>query len=309
MALQTTLGVIEDSRAGIILAHEHVFVDLRTPDVFGHGIAETADVVRAMAPELEKARAAGVGIIVEASCVGVGRRADILKAVSRAAEFPLLAPTGVYREPWVPDWVHRASAEALSEWMWRELEEGIEGCSVRAGWIKLSAGDEGLTACETKILRAAARAARQTGVVIGSHTIRGRVVMDQLRILEEEGLDPGRFIWIHTQAEPDRSLHREAANRGAWIEYDDIGSGSDTARVELVLRALEAGLAGRLLLSQDRGWYDPSKPHGGEQKPYAYLVETFLPMLARAGVDRPTIDGLVRRNPASAFASSVYSGR
>jgi hypothetical protein len=55
---------------------------------------------------------------------------------------------------------------------------------VQAGWIKLSAGDDGLTPTETKILRAAARAAKATGSVIGSHTIGGLVVRDQLDILD-----------------------------------------------------------------------------------------------------------------------------
>ena len=86
---------------------------------------------------------------------------------------------------------------------------------MRAAWIKLSAGDDGLTPIETKILRAAARASKETGAIIGSHTIRGRVVRDQLDILEEAGGNVERFIWIHTQAEPDFSLHLEVAQRGA----------------------------------------------------------------------------------------------
>ena len=60
---------------------------------------------------------------------------------------------------------------------------------MRAAFIKLSAGDDGLTPLETRILRAAARAARPTGAVIASHTIRGRVVADQLEILASLGHD------------------------------------------------------------------------------------------------------------------------
>jgi phosphotriesterase-related protein len=74
------------------------------------------------------------------------------------------------------------------------------------------------------VLRAAAAAGLATNAVIGSHTIRGRVVRDQLKIIEEVGYSPERFIWIHTQAEPDFDLHVEIARRGAWIEYDAIGS-------------------------------------------------------------------------------------
>jgi phosphotriesterase-related protein len=301
--LITTLGRLTGEAAGIILPHEHVFVDLRTPDHPEHGRARTDEVVEVMTPELQRARAAGIGAIVEASTVGVGRRADVLRAVSEAAHLALVVPTGVYREPWIPAWVHRASEDELFIWMRGELDGQIEASGISAGWIKLSAGDEGLTDCEAKVLRAAGRAAKETGAVIGSHTIRGRVVRDQLRILESIGLDPAQFIWIHTQAENDFALHREAARHGAWLEYDGIGSpGSDASYAGIVLKALEAGLARQILLSQDRGQYDPAQPRGGEQKAYTYLTDEFLPKLRAAGVDEKIVSQLIRANPFAAFS-------
>lgn len=301
--LHTSLGLLDAATAGVILPHEHVFVDLRTPDHPDHARAHTDEVVEVMTPALQSARAAGIGAIVEASTLGVGRRADILEAVSRATGLPLLVPTGVYREPWIPSWVHDAGVDTLYQWMRKELLEQIEGSGIRAGWIKLSAGDEGLTACERKVLHAAARAALETGAVIGSHTIQGGVVLDQLAIIEESGLAADRFIWIHTQAEQDRGLHREVGRRGAWLEYDAIGNpDTDEMFVGLVSEAIEAGLDGQVLLSHDRGWYDPAKPRGGELKPYTYLVETFLPRLAAAGVGQDIADRLTKANPFAAFS-------
>jgi phosphotriesterase-related protein len=302
--IMTTLGPMGADELALVLPHEHVFVDLRTWDQPGYGEAEPADVVAVMRPELERARSAGVSAIVEASTLGVGRRADIELAVSEAAGFPLVVPTGIYREPWVPPWGHDASEDELHEWMVRELSDEIAGTGVQAGWIKLSAGDDGLTACETKILRAAARAAKATGSVIGSHTIKGRVVRDQLDILDSAGVTPDRFIWIHTQAEPDVDLHLEVARRGSWIEYDAIGSDDldDAFFVERIERALDADLGGRLLLSQDRGAYDPAQPGGGTPRPYTYLSERFLPALRSAGLDEVEITRLTQHNPFEAFA-------
>lgn len=192
-SISTTLGPKEADELGFILPHEHVFVDLRTWDTPGYAEAETDEVIQLMAPELDRAKAAGVTAIVECSTVGVGRRADIDRAVSQASDLPVVVPTGVYREPWVPDWVHKASEAHLVDWMLGELQGEIEESSVQAGWIKLSAGDDGLTATETKILRAAAAAGRETNAVIGSHTIRGWVVRDQLDIIEEIGYSPERL--------------------------------------------------------------------------------------------------------------------
>ncbi len=300
--LHTTLGPYQRHQLGLILPHEHVFVDLRTPDQPGYAEADMDDVVRLMAPQIEAIKAQGVAALVECSTGGVGLRVDIDLAVSRATGLPIVVPTGNYREPWIPDWVREASADELERWMVRELTQGVGETGVVAGWIKISAGDDGITPIESRILRAAARASAQTGAIIGSHTIKGRVVLDQLDIIEAEGGAASRFISIHTQAEPDFGLHKEVFARGAWLEFDHIGREPDAEIVALVLRALEAGRGERLLLSHDRGWYDPAQPGGGTPLPYTHLVDSFLPALRAAGVDEPTITRLTHDNPFDAFA-------
>jgi len=303
--IPTTLGSRNSTELGAILPHEHIFVDLRTWDSPGYAQADTQDVVRLMAPELTRAKEAGVTAIVECSTVGVGRRADILQAVSESAGLPVVVPTGVYREPWIPDWVHTANEGYLADWMLSELQGEIKDSRVRAGWIKLSAGDEGITDCERKILRAAATAGQATDAVIGSHTFNGRVAREQLDIIETMGYTPERFIWIHTQAEPDFELHLEMARRGCWLEYDAIGNTewhNDEYYLEHIQRLLDADLGNQLLLSHDRGWYDPALPGGGAPKPYTYLTDQFLPKLRAGGVDEIALRQLTHENPFRAFA-------
>jgi phosphotriesterase-related protein len=301
--LITTLGSRSADQLGMILPHEHVFVDLRTPDTPGYAEADTADVIRLMAPEIERARAVGISAIVDCAPVGVGRRADILRAVSEATGMPLVVPTGIYREPWVPAWAYSATEAELSAWMLRELTEQIEQSGIQAAWIKLSAGDDGITEVEAKILRAAARAALATGAVIGSHTIRGRVVQQQLDIIETAGYTASRFIWIHASYEPDRQINLNVARRGAWIEYDWIGDpNDDDFYLERIEEILHAGFATQLLISHDRGWYDPAQPGGGTPKPYTYICEHFLPKLRARGVDDATIEQIMRHNPFRAYA-------
>ncbi len=264
--LMTTLGPKTTTEMGRILPHEHIFVEFRTPDHPEHGVADIAAVVARMAPEVKKAQAMGVTAMVDCTPVGVGRRVDILKAISEATGMPLVAPTGIYREPWVPAWAQAASESEITSWMVGELQGEIEGSGVQAGWIKLGVSDDGITDCEAKILRAAARAGRETNAIIGVHTKCGRVVRNQLDLIEAAGYTPERFIWIHTQNEPDFSLHLEMARRGAWLEYDNIGVGDDGIYLDHIQHALDAGLVDQLMLSQDRGWYDPAKPGGGEPK-------------------------------------------
>jgi phosphotriesterase-related protein len=192
--------------------------------------------------------------------------------------------------------------------MIEELTEKMEGTDTPANWIKLSVNDEGLTATETKIFGAAAKAARETNATIGSHTVRGAVVLGQLELLEKLDLPLGCFIWFHTNREPDFGFHLEAVRRGAWIEYDGIGrpppkGGSDQMYVDLVRRALDAGLGGRLLLSHDRLGYDPATRSVWEPS-YSHINEVFIPKLAAAGVDYDTIRQITRDNPFRAYATN-----
>ncbi|OEO33252.1 esterase [Devosia insulae DS-56] len=300
--LHTTLGPKRADELGMILPHEHVFVDLRTPDQPGYAEADPQDVVRVMSPQIEAIKARGITALVECSTGGVGLRVDIDLAVSQATGLPIVVPTGNYREPWIPDWVRDASEADLEAQMFRDLAEGVGETGVKAAWIKISAGDDGITPLEAKILRAAARAAQRTGAVIGSHTIKGRVVMDQLDIIEAEGYRADRFISIHTQEEKDFGLNIAVAQRGAWIEYDHVGRAPDAAVSELIVRALDADLGSQLLLSHDRGWYDPAIPGGGTPTPYTHLSDVMLPLLRTRGIDEAVIRQLTVSNPFEAFA-------
>lgn len=312
--LYTTLGQKKINDLKCILSHEHLFVEFRTPDKPGHAQADVNDVVRLMAPEVEAMKRCGISAMVDCTPVGVGRRADIVKAVSDATDFPLVVPTGVYMEPWIPEWIHQADETELEQWMTGELtesigttpelQEKIEISGLKAGWIKLAAGDNGLTDCEIKVLRAASLSGRKTGAVIGSHTMNGTVVRNQIDIIEKMGYNPERFIWIHAQTVDDFSIHREMASRGAWIEYDFIGMSSeaDETHIELILRMLDAGYVQQILIGQDAGWYDPAKPGGGEPRPYTHIVQEFLPKLKASGIDEKIISMLMRDNPFRAFA-------
>jgi phosphotriesterase-related protein len=306
--LITTLGPRTADDLDMILPHEHIFVDLRQDDPPDFGQADPADVVALMGPEVEKAKRTGVTALVECTPEGVGRRADIVRAVSEATQFPIVVATGLYHEPQIPQWALDASEDELTQWMLSELNGQIkyDGVStgVQAAWIKLSAGDDGITSQEAKILRAAAHAGSETGAVIGSHTIRGRVAHDQLNIIEESGYRAERYIWIHAQSDTFE-LNLEIAQRGAWISYDGIGNQDwlpDEEYIMRLQRLVEAGFGEQILLSHDRGWYQPGEPNGGVPKPFTYLVETFLPKLRSDGFDDTLIQQMTKTNPYQAFA-------
>ena len=300
---ETTQGPVEAKGLGIVLPHEHIFTDLRGPTTAGYGQADAADVVRVMAPLLTDAREKGVGILIECSSIGVGRNVAIINQVAEASSLPVVVPTGVYgRANFTPPEHRNMTEDELATLFISEILDGIEGTGIKAGFIKIATDNSPMNALIEKILRAAGRAASETGAAIASHTPTGSNAVRQLDILES--IDPAiRFIWVHAQNESNRSLHLQLAARGAYIEFDSLGwnPSQDSTYITAIKELLAAGHSDRILLSHDAGWYRPGETNGGTQKPYTYLIDTFIPKLKDAGVDDATIRMITQTNPVRAF--------
>lgn len=306
--LQTLSGPISGEELGLILPHEHLFTDLRGPTSIGYAKADVANVAQVIGPYLEQAWQRGVTALVECSTLGVGRNLDVLLRLAEITPIKIIAPTGVYRQAFIPPHLLEMSAEALADLWIGELLEGIEGSRVRAGFIKIAMSDDGPLPLEARNLRTAARASRQTGAVIASHTTSWEVARQELDLLEAEGLELSRFIWVHANLEPDRSSHLEAARRGAFVELDAVGAGwQDQERLLAdVLALIEAGYSQHILLSHDAGWYDPGQGDGhpaeGGIRGYTSIVEEFLPALAERGVSAAILHQITHHNPVRAFS-------
>jgi phosphotriesterase-related protein len=264
-----TDGLYGPDEAGLILPHEHLFTDLRGPEVDGYGQAEEADFRRVMLPLLEAARQAGVSTLIECTTIGVGRNIPYIARLGRDARVHIVAPTGVYgRAQFAPKKYAAMSEDELARWMMEEIVMGIEGTGLRAGFIKTAASEKELRPLEEKFLRAAARASKQTGVAIASHTTSGEVARKQARILEDMGVAVDRFVWVHAQAESNLEFHQELARRGVYIELDSVGSSDqeDEKILGMIRKLSEAGFRDRILISHDAGWYNPGQPNGGKQR-------------------------------------------
>ena len=304
--VQTVLGPISPKEMGMTLPHEHLFTDLRGPQVPDYAQANAEEVVAVMLPFLEAVYTAGVRSFVECTPPGVGRNVTILESIAQVTPIHLIAPTGVYKEGFIPEELITLTINELAGLWVCELTEGIDGTTIRAGFIKIAASDDGPTPIEERNLKAAAAAGRETGAVVASHTTSGAVALREMEILEAAGLDLGRFIWVHAQTEPDRTLLLEVAKRGVVIEFDTVGAPwqDQDALIEATLFLIEAGYVDQLLLSHDAGWYQPGEPSGrpeGGMRGYTALVTDFLPQLQVRGVGRDTLERITVSNPAHIF--------
>lgn len=296
--IYTTAGMLSEADYALALPHEHIFTETGDAPAWAYRDADVTDVLCVMKPHLIAARERGVGLICEATPMGVGGRADIVTRVARESDMPVALATGFYREPWITEETRDAGIGALAARMTWELDVGIEGTDVRAGFIKLGTSDEGMADCEAKLLRAACAASLQTGALICSHTTSGAVADRALDILEGEGVSPARFAWFHASSERDYGTLRRVGRRGSYlgVDYDP------DATIPLLLRLLDDGFAQRILLSMDSGWYNPRFAGGGAVRGYVRMLDELFPKLPSLGMDGRTLRVITHDNVFEAYA-------
>ncbi len=300
--VQTVSGPISPGAFGQALAHEHVMCDFIGAAQTGYHRWDREQVVERMLPYLLDLRRRGIAGFVDCTPMYLGRDPRVLLRLSELSGLHILTNTGLYKEPYLPQYVFGSTPQALAAQWIREWEEGIEDTGIRPGFIKIAVNPGPLIPIQQTIVRAAAITHLQTGLAVACHTGHSTAARMILDLAEDEGMDPGRLVIVHADAIEDLECHGELARRGAWLEYDSIGARPLQQHVDLVNSMLDQGFGDKILISQDAGWYRVGEPGGGEIRPYTALLDEFLPALKRVGISERTIHNLLVENPRRAFA-------
>ena len=304
----TVTGPMPAAALGVIDAHDHLF--LRTPALPGD---EFEDLDRSTAEAIE-GRESGIGAIVDMTPIGLGRRPDLLRAVSETTGVPIIAATGYHRDAHYPagHWVPDAPVETLAERIVRDLEVGMDPADwtdpsaepdpARAGAIKAGASYHHVSDSERRRFEAAAIGSRRCGAPILVHTEVGTHGHEVVSLLESLGVAPHRIILAHLDRNPDAELHAEIAARGANLEYDTMGRTKyrpDSELLDLIEGVVDAGHLDRLMLGQDLGRRSMLRAYGGGPG-MRYLMDAFVPRLRRRIGDE-AVHAILVTNPARAF--------
>jgi phosphotriesterase-related protein len=309
--VQSVLGPIAASELGFVLAHEHVVacspgILHSWPALYGGRDALKKRAVDA----LLRAKAAGVTTIVDCTTFDLGRDAQLLADVSREAGVTILACTGLWVDPSAT--LRARSVEQLTDFFLTDLQDGIDGSSIRATVIKV-AHDERVEGFGEQILRAAAQASVVTGAPIITHTAAAyRTGEAQAAILEEAGVDPSRVAIGHSDDSSDFDYLSGLAARGYYIAMDRLPNGalpeyggqSVDERVEMIVALMDAGYDNRILVGHDDPIWaglltDADQRRHLEANPrvLAFVSEVILPKLRAYGVTDAVIDQLTVHNP------------
>lgn len=307
---RTVLGDVPLTQLGLVLPHEHLFTDLRGPNIADYAQSQPKSVLNALQPYLSAAESAGVTALIECSTIGVGRNIGVLRYLAENTKIHIMAPTGIYKEAFTPVEYLSSSIDDLVKLWVLELTQSIKSSESKAGFIKIAVSDDGPTSLEKRNIRAAAQASIATGAAIASHTIGGTAALEELAILKDEGLNLEKFIWVHAGSEPELDIHKEVTEMGAYIEFDFIGQpkSDPSEQVKKILSLIKHGKGDRILLSHDAGWYQPGQPDGqpeGGIRGYTYISDEFIPLLLTSGFDEQTVKLLTEENPKRAFAMQI----
>ncbi|MEX1173435.1 MAG: phosphotriesterase-related protein [Chloroflexota bacterium] len=302
--VQTVLGPVNPADLGMTLPHEHTQIALwHIPGRWDYWqLSRDRETILA---ELAAYRAAGGGGLVDLTLPGVGRDPAWLADIATASGLHVVMGCGWYRGAYYPAEVgiDRRSVDDLADELVAEASAGVAGSGIRPGIIgEIGTDKPWLSAQEERVHRAAARAARRTGLAITTHAVMSPVGLDQLRVFEEEGADPTRVVIGHADSYPVLDHYLAIVERGATVEFDFLGMAfTATERhgegriVELICELLSRDHVSRVLLSQDV--CHDSQLTRYEGNGYTYLARTFLPRLRAAGVSDEEIRAITVDNP------------
>jgi phosphotriesterase-related protein len=314
--VKTVLGPVEPSHLVFTLSHEHVATNAAG---IRHTYPEFIDrpgIIEQAVVALKEAYNEGVRTIVDVSTFDLGRDIGMIEEVSRLSGVQIVAATGNHLA--VPRPFGDVSPDVIAPFYVREIEEGIEGTGIKAGIIKVASDRGGVTPPQEIILRAAARAHQRTGIPISTHTWSpDRVGEQQVRILQEEGVDLNRVYIGHSNDDTDLDYLLGLLDKGVWLGMDRYpggrvpGTPNWDQRTEIVKQLIDAGYSHRIMLSHD--YSVPKARYGAAVQEerrranpdgYNFITRRVLPRLKELGTSDEDIHKMMVENPRRFFEGS-----
>jgi len=315
--VNTVLGPRAPSELGRALVHEHVligypgwFMDARMPPFV------RAEALDRAVDAFQQLRAYGVQTVVDPCPMDLGRDVTFNAEVSQRSGVALISTTGAYFEAeGIPFMFRHFEMQEIADIYQKEIEDGIGGSGIRPGLLKIATGDGVVSDYERKLLTAAAKVAKITGVPLLSHTQNCTCGHEQIDIVTGEGNEAHRLLVGHSCGRDDHPYQKSLAERGAYVGFDRFGItifNSDESRMKNLKQMIDAGFRDSLLVSHDKvncwmggipgiGSPDAVKDIVPNWR-MTQLFETIFPALVEMGVDQSDLDHIVSENVRRFFA-------
>lgn len=330
-SIMTVTGPADISSCGMVLSHEHLFIDLSNqaaPESLSRSITpedrpklmrdpyclkdnlkiDQYESARRSCSELKQS---GCDVIVDCTLKEIGRDPLLLRKLARETGVHLVMGCGWYTADTHPADTALLSAEQLAEQLIREIRHGADGTGIQPGVIGEIGTSRELAERERKTLTAAAIAQQETGLSIQVHVYpwcaNGLEITD---LLVRRGVPAHRIVICHSDVTPDWEYIRTLLEKGVYVQLDNFGKEftpepggfaagrfiTDRERAELAVRIIREGFAEQLLLTNDICLKCMLPEYGG--RGYTHIFRDIVPLLTSEGLDESWIRKVIlRENP------------
>ncbi|MFC0433866.1 phosphotriesterase [Kutzneria buriramensis] len=304
--VQTVRGPVDSDQLGPTLMHEHIFV--LTADVQANFPSEWGDEDERVADAVTKLKAlydTGIRTIVDPTVVGLGRCLPRIRRVAKQVPLNIVAATGIYTYHELPTYFWYRDPDPMADMFIDDVRAG------NAGMLKCAIDEPGPTPGVERVMRAIAKAHRETGVPITVHTHPGtKTGWHVKRIMcDEEGVDPARIVLGHSGDTTDADHLSQLADAGFVLGMDRFGLNLGTtfeARAQTLVEMVRRGYAERMVLSHDAccyiDWIQPAARAAAlPQWHYTHLHDEVIPWVLAHGITQRQIDTMLVDVPRRFF--------
>jgi phosphotriesterase-related protein len=249
----------------------------------------------------------------------LGRDVAFNAEVSQRSGINLISATGGYFEAEAITFtLKHFEVDQIADIFQKEIEDGVGNSGIKPGLLKIATGDGVVSDYERKLVTAAAKVAKITGVPVLSHTQNCTCGHDQIDIVTGEGNGAHRLLVGHSCGRDDHPYQKSLAERGAYVGFDRFGItifNSDESRMKNLKQLVDAGFRNSLLLSHDKVncWMGGIPGVGSPDQvkdilpnwKMTHLFETIFPALVEMGVSQEDLDYIVTENPRRWFAGDA----
>lgn len=297
LSITTIKGTVDKSKLGKVYMHEHLSIDLS-------GVKQDLDTrfddIDKVIEEMKILKDKGVGSIVEVTNRGMGRDIEAMKKVTDMTGLHVIASTGFYKEPFLPEYVYKMDEKELAKLLIKDVKEGMDGTDIKAHVIgEVGTSKDKITPMEEKVLTTAALAHTETGNPISTHTTLGTMALEQIQLFKEYGVNLSKVVIGHLDLKCDLDYHLAIADTGCYLAFDTVGKINyqpDEKRIEHIIALMNRGYMEQIVLSEDITRKSHLKVNGGIG--YSYLLDNFIPRLMEAGVTEEQIRHMMVYNPS-----------
>ena len=269
--IRTLLRDIQPDELGFTNAHEHIVC---VPPYWQQRNQEDLlldDPWKSQQDVIDYRNAGGQSII-DATAIDYGRRVQEVANISKETGVHIIGTAGfnksflwdaripTYLQDLVGNyeiftqWIDESSVETLVDFVSREITEGLEGTSYKAGQVKFGTGYNAITPLEEKTLQVAVEVQKNLHVPMHSHTEAGTMGLEQIELVKKYGGNLSSWSLGHMDRNLDPYIHEKIAKQGVYLSFDGLGKnkyGPESARIDAIIGLIEKGFTSQILLGGD----------------------------------------------------------